>query len=162
MLTDEGPKVLEYNTRFGDPECQALMLRLEDDLLPVLAAGAAGNFGISRLHFRKEASAVIVLASEGYPEKPERGQAIEGLAAAARHPNVVVFHAGTAEVDGQVVAAGGRVLGVAATGAELTDALRSAYAATQEISWPALRYRKDIGRRLVERLDGTAGGGAGT
>ena len=161
MLTDDGPRVLEYNTRFGDPECQALMLRLEDDLLPVLAAGAAGNFGISRLHFRKEASAVIVVASAGYPEKPERGDPIEGLDAAARHPNVVVFHAGTAELDGHVVAAGGRVLGVAATGPELADALRSAYAATQEISWPAMRYRKDIGRRLLERMEASSGPRAG-
>jgi len=161
MLTADGPRVLEYNTRFGDPECQALMLRLEDDLLPILAAGAAGNFGISRLHFRKEAAAVVVLASEGYPGRPVQGEPIEGLEAAARVPNVEIFHAGTAEVDGRVVAAGGRVLSVAASGLDLADALRSAYAATREISWPALRYRRDIGRLLVERLEASAGLGSG-
>ncbi len=162
MLTEEGPRVLEYNARFGDPECQALMLRLEDDLLPILAAGAAGNFGVSRLHFRKEASAVVVLASAGYPDRAVQGEPIEGLEAAARQPNVEIFHAGTAEVEGRVVAAGGRVLGVAATGSDLADALRSAYVATQEISWPSMHYRRDVGRRLMQRLEASAGAGAGT
>ena len=112
MLTADGPRVLEFNVRLGDPECQALMLRLEDDLLPVLAAGAAGGFGVARLHFQKEAAAVIVLASDGYPERPVKGEPIQGLDAAAAHPSVQVFHAGTAEVDGRIVAAGGRVLNV--------------------------------------------------
>ncbi len=158
MLTAEGPLVLEFNVRFGDPECQALMLRLEDDLLPVLAAGAAGGFGVSRLHFKKEASAVIVLASDGYPERPVKGEPIEGLEAASSHPLVQVFHAGTAEVDGRVVAAGGRVLNVAASGLDLAVALKRAYAAAAEISWPAKRFRRDIGRRLVERFDASPGG----
>jgi phosphoribosylamine--glycine ligase len=151
MLTDDGPKVLEFNARFGDPEAQALFLRLEDDLLPILAAGAVGNFGVSRLHFRKEASAVIVLASAGYPEKPVKGEVIEGLERAAAVPNVEIFHSGTALAEGAVVAAGGRVLTVGATGATLAEALKSAYAAAYEVKWPSKILRKDIGRRALEQ-----------
>lgn len=151
MLTDDGPKVLEFNARFGDPEAQALFLRLEDDLLPILFAGAAGNFGVARLHFRKEASAVIVLASAGYPDKPVQGEPITGLERAAALPNVEIFHSGTALVDGVLVAAGGRVLSVGATGATLAEALKSAYAAAQEIRWPSKILRKDIGRRALEQ-----------
>jgi phosphoribosylamine---glycine ligase len=153
MLTDDGAKVLEFNVRMGDPEAQALLLRLEDDLLPILAAGAAGNFGVSRLHFRKEAAAVIVLANRGYPERPTRGETIEGLEAAAAVGGVEVFHAGTSAVDGRIVASGGRVLDVGATGPDLASALRAAYGAAAEIRWPSKVLRTDIGRRLVERVD---------
>lgn len=149
MLTEKGPKVLEFNARFGDPEAQALFLRLEDDLLPILAAGAVGSFGVARLHFRKEASAVVVLASAGYPEKPVRGEPITGIEAAAALPNVEIFHSGTDLVDGVLVAAGGRVLSVGATGGTLAEALKSAYAAAQEIQWPSKILRKDIGRRAL-------------
>ncbi len=151
MKTEAGVKVLEFNVRLGDPEAQALMLRLEDDLLPILAAGAGGHFGVSRLHFKKEVAAVLVLAAAGYPDLPERGAPIEGLARAERHPGAVVFHAGTAERDGRIVVAGGRVLNVGATGPDLPAALRVAYAAAAEVSWPGLQMRTDIGRRLVER-----------
>lgn len=162
MLTSEGPQVLEFNARFGDPECQVVMLRLEDDLLPVLESAAAGGFNVSRLHFRKEAAAVLVLASDGYPERPVKGEPIEGLEAAAAHPSVQVFHAGTATVDGRVVAAGGRVLNVAASGPDLAEALKRAYAAAGEISWPSKRFRRDIGRRLLERFDASPGGFSST
>ncbi len=151
MLTGEGPKVLEFNVRFGDPETQALMLRLEDDLLPILAAGAAGNFSLPRMHFRKEAAAVVVLASAGYPDKPVQGEPIEGLERAAALPGVEIFHAATGERDGRIVAAGGRVLNVAASGSTLAEALRTAYAAAGEITWPAKILRKDIGRRILAR-----------
>jgi len=152
MVTDSGPRVLEYNVRFGDPEAQPLMLRLEDDLLPVLASGAEGRFENPRLHFRKEAAACVVLASKGYPQKPVRGEAIGGLEAAAALEGVEVFHAGTARNrEGEVIAAGGRVLGVCATGAQLRDALRRAYAAAQEIHWPSKVFRPDIGRRVLEK-----------
>ena len=156
MVTAEGPRVLEFNVRLGDPEAQALLLRLDDDLLPILDAGAAGAFGVSRLHFRKEASAVVVLASRGYPEKPERGETIDGLERAEEHPGAIVFHAGTAEVDGRIVTAGGRVLNVGATGPELASALRTAYDAAAEIRWPSLELRTDIGRRLLERVEPAA------
>jgi phosphoribosylamine--glycine ligase len=153
MLTRDGPRVLEFNVRMGDPEAQALLLRLEDDLLPILAAGAAGGFAVSRLHFRKEAAAVVVLANRGYPERPTRGETIEGLEAAAAVEGVEIFHAGTSAVDGRIVASGGRVLNVGATGPDLATALRSAYAAAAEISWPSKVMRADIGRRLLERVE---------
>jgi phosphoribosylamine--glycine ligase len=153
MLTDDGPKVLEFNVRLGDPEAQAILLRLEDDLLPILAAGAAGSFGVSRLHFRKAASAIVVLASDGYPERPVTGEPIQGLEAAEAMEGVVVFHAGTAAADGQIVAAGGRVLNVGALGPDLASALRTAYGAASAIDWPSKRFRTDIGRRLLERVE---------
>jgi phosphoribosylamine---glycine ligase len=151
MLTADGPQVLEYNLRFGDPEAQALLLRLKDDLLPVLAGGAAGNFGVSRLQFRKEATACIVLASEGYPGKAVKGELIEGLDAAAALPGVEVFHAGTVWREDGFYSAGGRVLNVCAGGSDLLHALKSAYAAAAEISWPGKVFRRDVGRRVLSR-----------
>ncbi|KAB2964786.1 MAG: phosphoribosylamine--glycine ligase [Thermoanaerobaculia bacterium] len=151
MITAEGPRVLEFNARFGDPETQALLLRMEDDLLPLLADGAAGAFQATRLHFRKEAAAVVVLASRGYPEKAVKGEPITGLEEAAAIPGAVVLHAGTELVDGSVVAAGGRVINVGATGPDLATALRTAYAAVARVDWPSKIYRADIGRAFVER-----------
>jgi phosphoribosylamine--glycine ligase len=151
MMTAEGPRVLEFNARFGDPETQALLLRMEGDLLPLLADCAAGSFQATRLHFRKEAAAVVVLASRGYPEKTAKGEPITGLAEAAAIPGAVVFHAGTAEVEGKVVAAGGRVINVGATGPDLGTALRTAYAAAARVDWPSKVYRSDIGRPFLER-----------
>jgi phosphoribosylamine--glycine ligase len=151
MLTEKGAKVLEFNVRLGDPEAQALLLRLEDDLLPILAAGADGHFGVPRLHFKREVSAVLVLAAAGYPDRPVRGEPIEGLERAEKHPGAVVFHAGTAVSEGRVVSAGGRVLNVGAAGPDLTTALQIAYAAAAEIQWPSKYLRSDVGRRLVER-----------
>lgn len=149
MMTEEGPRVLEFNTRFGDPEVQSVLLRMEDSLLDVLHDGARGEFQSDRLHFKKAAAACIVLASAGYPDRPRRGEPIEGLEAAAGHPDVEVFHAGTAEQDGRIVTAGGRVLNVCATGAELREALKKAYAAAAEIRWPSKLLRSDIGRRVL-------------
>lgn len=149
MLTPDGPRVLEFNARLGDPEAQVLLLRLEEDLLPLLAAGAEGAFGTSRLHFRKEAAACLVLASQGYPERPVTGEPIDGLDEAAAVEGVAVFHAATALEDGRVVSAGGRVLNVCATGANLAEALRRAYAAAARIDWPSKILRHDIGRRVV-------------
>jgi phosphoribosylamine--glycine ligase len=151
ILTKEGPRVLEFNARFGDPECQAILLRLEDDLLAVLAAGARGEFDVRRLSFRKEVSACIVLASPGYPGRPVTGEPIRGLDRAAELPGVEIFHAGTALSGGELVSAGGRVLSVCATDPELAGALRKAYTAAERVDWPAKVYRRDIGRRVVER-----------
>lgn len=151
MLTADGPKVLEYNVRFGDPEAQPLMLRLEDDLLPALVSGAAGRFEMSRLEFRKEAAVCVVLAAAGYPSDPVKGDRISGLEEADRHEAVKVFHAGTKMKDGHVVSAGGRVLNVCATGPRLQDALRRAYHAAGDIRWANKVYRHDIGRRIVSR-----------
>jgi phosphoribosylamine---glycine ligase len=149
MLTTDGPQVLEYNVRLGDPEAQCLLLRMEDDLVPILAQGARGGFTVSRLQFRKEAAVCIVLASQGYPGKPVKGEVIEGLDAVADHEGVHVFHAGTVQRDGHFVATGGRVLNVCATGPRLLDALKRAYAAAGEIHWPGKVLRRDIGRSVL-------------
>jgi phosphoribosylamine---glycine ligase len=153
ILTAEGPRVLEFNARLGDPEAQVLLLRLEDDLLPVLAAGAAGNFETRRLSFRKEAAACIVLASPGYPERPRTGEVIRGLDRAAALPGVEIFHAGTARVEGELVSAGGRVLSICGLDSGLVGALRRAYAAVAEVDWPTKVFRHDIGRRAVDPID---------
>jgi phosphoribosylamine---glycine ligase len=150
ILTAEGPRVLEFNARLGDPEAQVLLLRLEDDLLPVLAAGAAGNFGPRRLSFRKEAAACIVLAAPGYPVKPVQGEVIRGLDRAAALPGVEIFHAGTARSGDELVSAGGRVLSVCALDTDLLGALRRAYTAVAEIDWPTKVFRHDVGRRAIE------------
>ncbi|MFL6193711.1 MAG: phosphoribosylamine--glycine ligase [Thermoanaerobaculia bacterium] len=150
MITGEGPRVLEFNARFGDPEAQVLLMRLEDDLLPVLAAGAAGRFDSRRLSFRREAAACIVLASPGYPGRPLQGEAIRGLDRAAALPGVEIFHAGTSVVEGELVSVGGRVLSVCALAPDLTGALERAYAAVGEVDWPGKVYRRDIGRRVLE------------
>jgi phosphoribosylamine--glycine ligase len=153
VLTDDGPKVLEFNVRLGDPEAQALLLRIEGDLLPVLAAGAEGDFGDHRVRFSSDAAACIVLASSGYPGKPVKGEAIHGIEAARSHEGVEVFHAGT-RLDGEdgktLVASGGRVLSVCARAPRLVEALRRAYAASAEIGWPSKVLRQDIGRRVLE------------
>ena len=148
ILTPDGPRVLEFNVRFGDPECQALLLRLDDDLLSVLASGARGSFDVRRLSFRKEVSACIVLASPGYPGKPETGETI-GLDHACTLPGVEIFHAGTTLRNGNLVSAGGRVLSVCAVDPELAGALRKAYAAVEAVEWPGKVYRRDIGRRVL-------------
>jgi len=151
MLTPEGPKVLEFNARFGDPEAQVILLRLEDDLLPLLAAGAAGRFEGRRLSFRREVAACVVLASPGYPGRPIQGEPIRGLDRAAALPGVEIFHAGTGTAEGELVSAGGRVLSVCAVDPSLAEALRKAYAAVGEIDWPGKVFRHDIGRQLLDR-----------
>jgi len=154
MLTADGPRVLEFNARFGDPEAQVLLLRLADDLAAVLAAGAAGRFDVERLRFRPEVAACVVLAGAGYPGKPVQGEPIHGLERAAEVSGVQVFHAGTALAGGQVVSAGGRVLDVCATGPDLAGALASAYSAVERIDWPSKVFRRDIGRRVAALATG--------
>ena len=150
MLTEDGPKVLEFNVRLGDPEAQPLLMRLESDLAQVLASGAAGRFDTARLHFKKEAAACLVLASAGYPEKPVKGEPIEGIEAADAVEGVQVFQAGTAMKQDRVVASGGRVLNVCATGSGLREALKRAYTASRLIQWPSKILRSDIGRQVLQ------------
>ena len=146
MLTDEGPRVLEYNVRFGDPEAQAILVRLRSDLAGIFNAVARGRLGELPVEWSEEASACVVLAARGYPEKPETGARIHGLEDAARVPTVQIFHAGTVRAaDGSFLTAGGRVLGVTATGARLDEALARCYASANEISWDGCHYRRDIG-----------------
>ncbi|MBS4046971.1 MAG: phosphoribosylamine--glycine ligase [Alphaproteobacteria bacterium] len=152
MLTKDGPKLLEYNTRFGDPECQTLMLRLKSDLLPALMASRDGVLKDFDLRWKDEAALCVVMAAEGYPAEPRKGTRIEGLDAAANEPDTIVFHAGTKSgADGEILANGGRVLGVCGTGATIAAAQARAYAAVDRIHWPEGFCRKDIGWRAIER-----------
>jgi phosphoribosylamine--glycine ligase len=152
MLTSEGPRVLEYNVRYGDPECQALMVRLVDDLLPLYRAMAAGKGLPAAVTWRPDAAVCVVLASAGYPDRYPTGHAISGVEAAAAHPGVTVFHAGTARRDAGLVTAGGRVLGVTATGVDVAAAVAAAYRAAAEIRFEGVHFRRDIGRRALIRL----------
>jgi len=158
MLTKDGPKLIEYNARFGDPECQVLMLRLKDDLLPLLLASAEGRLAEFSPRWRDEPALTVVMAARGYPGTPEKGSVIRGVEDRNAGEGVVVFHAGTArDAAGRLVAAGGRVLNVTATGASVSEAQGRAYAAIDRIDWPEGFCRRDIGWRAVER---EAGGGA--
>ncbi len=145
MLTAEGPKLLEYNVRFGDPECQVLMPRLASDLIPALLACCDGTLDRVSLRWRPESAVCVVMAAQGYPGDYAKGSAIRGLDAAGADPAVVIYHAGTTfGPNGAVLAAGGRVLGVTATGADLAAARSRAYAAVAKIDWNEGFCRSDI------------------
>jgi len=146
MLTKDGPKLLEYNARFGDPETQSLMMRLDCDLVPLLLACAGGGLETTVVRFKKEAAVCVVMAARGYPGNYEKGSVIAGLEKAATMPGVKVFHAGTQLKDGRVVATGGRVLGVTALGNTIKDAREKAYAAVDAIDWPGGFCRRDIAK----------------
>jgi phosphoribosylamine--glycine ligase len=152
MLTGEGPKLVEFNARFGDPECQVLMLRLKSDLLPYLHACAVGRLAeLPELEWHDDCAICVVMAARGYPEEPMKGTAISG-AEADFGEGVVVFHAGTSrDGDGVLRAAGGRVLNVCARGPDLKTARERAYAAVAAIDWPEGFYRSDIGWRALAR-----------
>ena len=152
MITALGPKVIEFNCRFGDPECQAILPRLEDDLLALLLAAATGKGLPPALTWSAQSSVCVVMTSAGYPGAYETGRAITGVEAAAALPGVNVFHAGTALVDGALVTAGGRVLGVQAVGADVSTAIRTAYAAVVRIRFDGAHYRRDIGHHALRRL----------
>jgi phosphoribosylamine--glycine ligase len=147
MMTPDGPKVLEFNTRFGDPETEALMLRLDTDLLELLDAAVDGRLDEVSIRLRPGASACVIAASGGYPGKYVSGKVISGLDRIAA--GVEVFHAGTALKDGQIVTAGGRVLAVSAAGADLKEALAKCYAAMSKISFEGMQFRRDIGWRAT-------------
>jgi phosphoribosylamine--glycine ligase len=149
MLTAEGPKLIEYNVRFGDPECQVLMPRLIDDLLVLMLATVQGTLDQIGVRWRKEAALTVVLAARGYPGAVEAGSEIRGLEAAAAMPEVTVFQAGTRREDGRLMAAGGRVLAVTASGPDLAAAQARAYAAVDAIDWPEGFCRRDIGWRAL-------------
>ncbi len=150
MITASGPKLIEYNTRFGDPECQVLMLRLKDDLAVLLNAAADGQLAHTSVRWRDEAALTVVMAANGYPGTPEKGTPIAGIDA-ARQGGAEVFHAGTALKDGTLVANGGRVLNVTATGKTVAEAQARTYEAVGKIAWPGGFFRHDIGWRAVER-----------
>ena len=146
MLTAEGPKIVEFNCRFGDPECQAILAPMDADLLPLLAAAARGE-STPAIATPARAAVCVTLASGGYPGKYQTGAPITGIESAERLRGVEVFHAGTARRDGRLVTAGGRVLGVTAVGADLSSAIETAYEAVGHIRFEGMHFRRDIGRR---------------
>jgi phosphoribosylamine--glycine ligase len=149
MITKQGPKLVEYNARFGDPECQVLMPRLKSDLLTALLAAREGK--LTPLEWRDEVALTVVMASKGYPGAYEKGHVITGLEEAARLPGVIVFHAGTEKRGDAVVAVGGRVLNVTALGKTVAEAQARAYAAVDLIRWEGAFCRRDIGWRALNR-----------
>jgi phosphoribosylamine--glycine ligase len=151
MLTASGPKLIEYNVRFGDPECQVLMLRMMSDLVPGLLAACDGQLGSFDFRWYEDVALTVVMAAKGYPGSYAKGSAIEGLDAAAEVDGVEIFHAGTAMRDGRVVANGGRVLNICARGRTVAEAQARAYAAIERIRWPDGFCRRDIGWRAGGR-----------
>jgi phosphoribosylamine--glycine ligase len=149
MLTCAGPKVIEYNVRFGDPEAQVVLPLVGGELTPLLAAAADGDLGNARVMLRARVAVGVVLAAAGYPGPVKNGAVISGLDRAARLPDVTVFHAGTAIRDGQVITAGGRVLTVVATDRDFSSAIDRAYEAVSLISFEGMQYRRDIGRKAL-------------
>jgi phosphoribosylamine--glycine ligase len=156
MITAEGPKLIEYNVRFGDPETQVLMMRLKSDLLPALLACVDGVLDTCEVRWYDDAALTVVMAANGYPGPPEVGTEIKGLAAAGAVEGVQIFHAGTRREDDRVLAQGGRVLNVTAKGKTVAEAQARAYAAAARIDWPGGFYRRDIGWRAIEREKASA------
>jgi phosphoribosylamine---glycine ligase len=151
MIESGAPKLIEYNVRFGDPEAQVLMLRLNSDLLPALLATAEGRLDGVELEWSDDPALCVVMAAKGYPGAYAKGSEIKGLEAAARDPDVQIFHAGTRRDGSRILADGGRVLGVTARGRDIREAQARAYAAVDKIDWPQGFCRRDIGWRAFER-----------
>ncbi len=151
MITSKGPELIEYNVRFGDPECQVLIARLRSDLLPVMRASCDGKLDALVNEFDDRPAVTVVMASNGYPGAYESGSEIKGLEEAAGDPDIMIFHAGTKNQDGRILASGGRVLNITALGETVSQARDKAYAAIEKIDWPQGFYRKDIGWRAIER-----------
>ncbi len=151
MVKDGEVKTLEFNARFGDPECQPLLMRMRSDLVPLLLAVAEGDLSKHRIEWHDQAAICVVMAAEGYPGDYPKGDAITGIEAAEQLADVTVFHAGTAEKDGQIVTAGGRVLGVTALGDTVAAAIERAYQGVDKISWRGVQFRRDIGKKALGR-----------
>ncbi len=151
MITNEGPKLIEYNVRFGDPECQVLCARLESDLLPALLATANGSLDRISLDWKPDPALVVVMAANGYPGSYAKNTEIKNLKDAAQSETVTVFHAGTKNEEGAILSVGGRVLGITATGKTVSEAQKNAYTAVQKINWADGFCRSDIGWRAVAR-----------
>jgi phosphoribosylamine---glycine ligase len=150
MLTKHGPKLIEYNARFGDPETQVLMMRLKSDLLELMLATAKGKLHEVKAKWRDDVALTVVMAAEGYPGTPVKGTEIHGVNRANKMDHVRVFHAGTRLEGDTLVAAGGRVLNVTARGKTVAEAQARAYEALAKIDWPGGFYRTDIGWRAIE------------
>jgi phosphoribosylamine--glycine ligase len=150
MLTADGPKVIEFNVRFGDPEAQAVMPLVEGRFAELLRASATGHVSPSLVRFSQDRAVGVVLASRGYPATSESGRVIDGIEQAAALPGVLVFHAGTRLENGRVVTAGGRVLTVVGRGATFEDAMARAYAGAEKIQFDGIQFRRDIGVKAIE------------
>jgi phosphoribosylamine---glycine ligase len=151
MITKQGPELIEYNVRFGDPECQVMMLRLMSDLVPALLAACDGQLKNFDLRWYGDAALTVVMAAKGYPGNYEKGTRIDGLAEAAQGEGVEIFHAGTKREGDHIVANGGRVLNVSARGKTVREAQARAYEAVDRIHWPDGFCRRDIGWRAITR-----------
>ncbi len=149
MLTGDGPKVIEFNVRLGDPEAQVILARIAEPLLPLLVAGAMGQLRQTSCRLSPERLVGVVLASRGYPDSAESGCVITGIDHAEQLTGVTVFHAGTAMREGKLVTAGGRVLTVVGRGAGFGEAIERAYAGVGRISFDGMQYRRDIGRKAL-------------
>ncbi len=149
MIENEQPRLVEFNARFGDPECQLLMRRMRSDILPLLYRAATGELGGAEIEWDDNAAALVVMAADGYPGSYKKGSEINSIDKAEALSSVIVFHAGTKETDGKLFANGGRVLNVTATGKDIREAVARAYAGVGAIDWPGGFYRKDIGWRAL-------------
>jgi phosphoribosylamine--glycine ligase len=158
MVQGDRAKVLEFNVRFGDPETQVVVPRLQSDLVDLLVRTCDGRLADARVEWDPRAAVCVVMAAEGYPGTVVKGQPIGGLASLASWTGGAVFHAGTRRQDGAVITDGGRVLGVTALGDTIADAIRAAYGAVEQIHWPGVHYRRDIGHRALARAAGEAHG----
>ncbi|QOX79714.1 phosphoribosylamine--glycine ligase [Trichlorobacter lovleyi] len=152
MVKDGEVKTLEFNARFGDPECQPLLMRMKSDLVPLLLAVAEGDLSGHSIEWHDQAAICVVMAAEGYPGDYPKGDIITGIEAAEQVADVTVFHAGTAEKDGRIVTAGGRVLGVTALGNTVAAAIERVYQGVEKISWRGVQFRRDIGKKALGRL----------
>ncbi len=148
MLTDKGPKVIEFNVRFGDPEAQSYMRILSSDIVDILLACIRGTLKEQTVKWSKDSACCVVCSSGGYPGTYKKGKTVYGLEV-KRKKNIEIFHAGTKKLGGKIVTSGGRVLGVTATGKNLKGALDDAYTALEEISFNGMHYRKDIGKKSL-------------
>ena len=151
MIDGENVKSLEFNARFGDPECQPLLMRMKSDIVPILMSVARGDLGETTIEWHDKAAVCVVMASEGYPGSYRKGDEIRGLEEAVKIEDMVVFHAGTAMKEGKPITAGGRVLGVTALGATVRDAINLAYRGVAAISWEGVHFRRDIGKKALSR-----------
>ena len=152
MITDEGPKVLEFNVRFGDPEAQPLLMRMKGDLLDAFVKLSDGKLSGAKIDWDDDAAVCVVMASHGYPGRYEKGKLIEGIEEAEKDERVVVFHAGTKYEDGNYYTNGGRVLGVTALDKDIPSAIQKAYNAVKKIRWDGVFYRKDIGKKALKHI----------
>jgi len=149
MITRQGPKLLEYNVRFGDPETQSILVRLETDLVGICEAMLEGKLDQGHIEWKSGNSATVILAAAGYPQNPRKGDVVEGLQRAASVPGVTIFHAGTALDGGRLITSGGRVLGITAAGDTLESALKQVYSAVELVSWDGMQFRSDIGKGMT-------------